>query len=274
MPSHPRLTLGELVAVGRTSEVHRCGPGLVAKVLRTSVPPAWADAEARFTELVRALGVAAPQVSEVTRIEGRPAIVFNHVAGPTMWSRMQERPRDVPALVRELVTAQRSIHAAGVADGLPSLVARVRRKLDICEELDDTERHDARRALASLPVGAALLHGDLHPGNVLLGDDGPVVIDWFDVTIGHPLADLARSALLIQPVGATDLRHLPGAVPTLVEAIALEFDQCVALDRSERATFETWRRLMAASRLAERTDADTSGLLAMWRGAEPPDRCP
>ena len=94
MPTHRGLVLGELIAVGRTSEVHRCGPGLVAKVLRPGVPAGWAEVEASFTESVRALGVVAPEVTEVTTIEGRPAIVFIHVDGPSMWTRMQGYPGD------------------------------------------------------------------------------------------------------------------------------------------------------------------------------------
>lgn len=265
MPTHRGLVLGELIAVGRTSEVHRCGPGLVAKVLRPRVPAEWADVEASFTDSVRALGVIAPEVVEVTTIEGRPAIVFIHVDGPSMWSRMQERPGDVQALVREMADTQRSIHAAGVAVGLPSLVARVQLKLEASDELEAADRRSAQAALAALPVGAALLHGDLHPGNVLLGRDGPVVIDWFDATIGHPLADVARTLLLLQPSGATDLRHLPGATSPLVEEIERGYFERMNLDPGSLQTLETWRRLMAASRLAERTDADTRGLLSMWR---------
>jgi hypothetical protein len=39
----------------------------------------------------------------------------------------------------------------------------------------------------------------------------------------------------------------------------------VGLYEGPSDSFGRWKRLMAASRLAERTDADSRGLLEMWR---------
>src|SRR5258706_247313 len=49
-----------------------------------------------------------------------------------------------------------------------------------------------RRALGILDTmsdGDRLAHGDLHPGNVLLAEPGPVLIDWADATRGDAVAD-------------------------------------------------------------------------------------
>lgn len=39
---------------------------------------------------------------------------------------------------------------------------------------------------------------DFHPDNVLLAARGPVIIDWPDATRGQPLADVARTSLLLR----------------------------------------------------------------------------
>jgi aminoglycoside phosphotransferase (APT) family kinase protein len=51
--------------------------------------------------------------------------------------------------------------------------------------------------LETLPDGSQMCHGDFHPGNVILTEFGPVVIDWMMATRGHPAADIARTRLLI-----------------------------------------------------------------------------
>lgn len=253
--------------MGRTSEVYRWGHGIAAKVLMPDVPAEWADLEASFTESVRRVGVPAPEVCEVTAFDGRPAILFRLVDGASMWLRMRDHPSDITPLVGLLVDVQHAIHAAGVPDRLPSLVSRLRLKLDASSELSPAERAAARELLAATPSGCALLHGDLHPGNVLLSRDGPVVIDWFDATVGHPEADLARTALLLQPRGATDLRHLPGARAETIAEVERSYLEQIRARHEISDTFWCWKRLMAASRLAERTDADPSGLLSMWRAS-------
>ncbi len=258
------ISYGDVIADGRTSTVYRVGNDAAVKLLKPGVPPEWAQIEATLTESARRLGVPTPEVRDVVDVDGRPGIVVGFVRGPTMWQRMLDRPADVPALVAELDHLQRGIHAAGVSDGVPSLVARMSSKLAAVTELTSDERADAQRLLESLPVGAALLHGDLHPGNILLGPDGPVAIDWFDASIGHPAADVARTSLLLRGRGATDLRHLPGSSPEFAQRVC---DAYVSLARSRGAcdTIDDWFRLRAAGRLAERTDDDVTGLVETWR---------
>lgn len=255
--------LGELIADGRTSEVYRFGTDGAAKVLKPSTPPRWAQIEADFTASVRALGVFAPEVRDVIEVDGRPAVVFERIDGPSMWQRMLDAPNDARALTQEMVAVQKAIHAAGAPDGLPSLTERLGLKIGTANELEPSERDAALQLLSSLPSGAALLHGDFHPGNVLLSASGPIVIDWFDAAVGHPTADIARTSLLVAPSGGTDLRHLPGASEALTREVSDEYAVCAGVDAL--GGFSHWRRLRAAGRLAERTDLDVSGLVGLWR---------
>jgi len=44
--------------------------------------------------------------------------------------------------------------------------------------MKDDDSIEGRRKIADLPTGLSTCHGDFHPGNVLLGKTGPMLIDW------------------------------------------------------------------------------------------------
>lgn len=255
------LMLGELIAVGRTSEVYAFGANRAAKVLNADVPAHWADAEATFTAAVRQLGVRAPEVHDVTTVDGRPAIVFERITGRSMWDAMMATPSDHDVLTDEFVEVQRSIHRAGIPAGLPSSRSRMCGKIQTVAALSASDRAEACHTVEALPSGAALLHGDLHPGNVLMSADGPVAIDWFDATIGHPVTDVVRTALLLRPMETDDQHHLPGADRAMLHALHDRYVAAIAdvlLPEIDRLA--DWETVGATSRLAEGADPDPAGL--------------
>ncbi|MGW5876164.1 phosphotransferase [Nocardiopsis terrae] len=63
------------------------------------------------------------------------------------------------------------------------------------------ELHERLHALPPRSGEGRLLHMDLHPGNVVLAPQGPVVIDWTNARDGDPDLDLAVTALLLALIG-------------------------------------------------------------------------
>ena len=257
------MTPGDLIAAGRTSEVHAYGDDSVIKILRAEVPGHWAELEAHLTRAVRSLGVPAPEMRDVVTVDGRPAIVFERIHGPSMWQLMCDDPIQIAPLGIELARIHRQIQRAGLPEDVPDLVNRLCSKIDDAPHLTADEQHEAATLVNTLPRGAALLHGDLHPGNVLMGATGPIVIDWFDATIGHPVADIVRSSILLRP---DEQSHLPGATPAqLAELHQVYVEQFSGdLARAE-ADLQRWESVIAAGRLAEGVEADASNLLGLWR---------
>lgn len=266
--------IGDLVAAGRTSDVYEFGRGSVVKVPRPQVPEHWPEMEARFTAAVHQVGVRAPEVRGLVDIEGRRSIVFEHIHGPSMWQLMLSVPSSVRSLAADLAATHRSIHSAGIPKGIPSLVERLSNKVAEVDQLGPAGRDEATRLMSSMPRGAALLHGDLHPANVLMAADGPTVIDWFDAAIGHPIADIVRSSLLFRltntvssaSIDPTTRRRVMGSFhDAYVEQMADEL--AGAADSLGR-----WEAVVAAGRLAEGIEVDDDELLEVWRARDRPCR--
>jgi aminoglycoside phosphotransferase (APT) family kinase protein len=97
-----------------------------------------------------------------------------------------------------------------------------------------------------------LCHGDFHPDNIVLSARGPVILDWVDAARGHPLADVARTALLMQHAALP--AHMPGR--SLIEAgralwYRLYLRRYCQLRSVSPGQVKAWLLPVAAARLSE-----------------------
>lgn len=154
---------------------------------------------------------------------GRDAHVFGYAEGLVL-----RRNRDGRAVDREAATMRalaeagypvpRVHHAAGAdlvmerVDGPTLADAMVVGRITVEEGAALlASLHDRLHAIVA-PGGVPVLHMDLHPLNVLLAEDGPVVIDWSNARRGPAGLDVAMTALILAQVAV-----VPGMLPDAPE---------------------------------------------------------
>jgi Ser/Thr protein kinase RdoA (MazF antagonist) len=240
-----RGRIGERLASGRSADVFALDERRVVKRFRLGTPADVAIHEAARTRAARAAGAPAPEVHDVVQIEQCPAIVVERVHGVPMLDALLTSRIAPGTLGRNLAQLHLRLHALP-GTGLPRQHASLRVRLD---RIDDGLRTRAIAILDRLPADAQLCHGDFHPGNVLMGASGEVVIDWYDATSGTPAADVAQTTLLLLHA------HAPG----LESSAAVERMRSVVhdayLDAYRGVTpipaheLAAWRVVMAAARL-------------------------
>jgi uncharacterized protein (TIGR02172 family) len=253
------------IALGRTAEIYAWEEGQVLKLFHDWVPEASARYEAEIARRVGAAGVRIPQVGELVEVEGRLGLVYERVDGNTLLQVMLAQPRRMNWAARLLAQLQAEIHACS-GEGLPSQKERLRRKIERAEGLENPLKQQLLAALDRLPDGQALCHGDFHPDNIQMTARGPVVIDWNDATCGHPLADVARTLLLID-VGS------PPAGPLKLEVDALRgrlrrvyLQRYWQLSGFTEAQMGDWLPVVAAARLQENIPGEEERLLRLAAG--------
>ncbi|MFC4005166.1 phosphotransferase family protein [Prauserella oleivorans] len=142
-----------------------------------------------------------PAIRLVGGVE-QPVHVGEHVV--TVWEKVQPTGRQ--ATSAELGSLLRQVHALPVPEGLGpwSPLTDVRARVADAEELDPDDRAflldrcaEVEAALTRLtfPLPPALVHGDAHPGNVIVGPDGPVLCDFDSACAGPPEWDLTPLAV-------------------------------------------------------------------------------
>jgi aminoglycoside phosphotransferase (APT) family kinase protein len=262
----PRL-LGEVVARGSRSVIHAHGRGAVVKVPKPATPAGWIRAEAEYVEAVRAVGAPAPALLGMEEIFGRPASVWERVDGPSLWQQVVDRPERSAAVGRTLADVQLALFELVPPVTLPDQRDRLISKIRWSAANVDRSLGAALELLPARTAKPRLCHGDLHPSNVIMSKDGPVLVDWFDACRGERVADVARSSLTLLGDGATTPRHLPGSdrrtLGVLTQAYLSRLEESLDITPG---LLSLWEAINAAARLAEGVSREP--LLEVWRRFE------
>jgi aminoglycoside phosphotransferase (APT) family kinase protein len=261
--------IGAPIARGRTAEVFAWQDGQVLKLFYDWVPPIWVETETKASRTVYEAGLPAPAVEGVVEADSRRGIVFERVEGPSMLAEWKSKPWVLVRSARQLAELHAAIHALPGA-GLPAYRERLEGSIRAAQALPAHLKDAALSALARLPDGDALCHGDFHPDNVIVTARGPIIIDWMTAVRGNPLADVARTSLLLckaaLPPG-TRGRWIVEAGRRLYHAIYLR--RYLQLHPASREDIAAWRLPTLAARLNENIAAEQAQLLAAIETALP-----
>ena len=153
---------------------------------------------------VEETGLDIPRILEVTKLDGKWAIVSDFIEGKTMSQIMQEEPERMNELLEQFVGIQLHIHEQR-APLLTKLKDKMNRKISETS-LDATTRYELHTRLEGMPKHNKVCHGDFNPSNIIITPAGKsYVIDWAHATQGNASADAARTYLLFMLKGQEQL---------------------------------------------------------------------
>ncbi len=155
---------GPLLASGRSADIYEAGPGRVLRRMRSGRARPGEVASMRHAA---SHGYPVPEVFEAAGAD----VVMARVDGDDLLSVLGRRPWRAGSIGRTVADLHTALAAIPV-DGSPIPVR--------------------------FEPAEALVHGDLHPGNVIMTKTGPVVIDWEGAGLGPSDADVATTWLLLE----------------------------------------------------------------------------
>ncbi|MEV5600354.1 phosphotransferase [Streptomyces sp. NPDC052299] len=217
------MRIGRLLGSGRDADVYELDEAWVLRRYRDRMD---ASRELPVMSYLSASGYPVPRLGPQPPSAGPGDLVLQRLNGPTM--------------LESLMSGE--IGAEEGAELLAGLLA---------------ELHTIPARLSPDPEDR-VLHLDLHPDNVLMTADGPVVIDWSNAEEGPPALDRAMSALILAQV-AVDPDH-PAAegarelVTALVPRLAAD-DGIPARHLADAATRRTLNPTMSPAETALIGDA-------------------
>ena len=229
------MKLDKIIAIRNAKTVYRDGDSAI-KVFDEGYSKADVLNEALNQARVEDTGLFIPKVREVTKIEGKWAIVTDFIEGKTLAQMMEEDPAGKEAYMDRFVRLQLSMHEKKVPL-LNKLKDKMNRKISETG-LDATTRYDLHTRLEGMPKHDKLCHGDFNPSNIIVASDGDYIIDWSHATQRNASADAARTYLLFWLAG-----DINGAEAYL--------DKFCSLSDTAKQYVQKWIPIVAASQLVK-----------------------
>ncbi len=196
------MKLDRVIAVRTTKTIYRDGDKAI-KVFNEDFSKADILNEALNQARVEEIGLNIPKILEVTKIDGKWAIVTEFIAGKTLAELMKENPEKKDEYIEKFVNLQMEVHSK-TAPLLNKLKDKMMRKIAETD-LNATTRYDLHTRLEGMPKHNKVCHGDFNPSNIIITDDGtPYILDWSHATQGNASADVARTYLLFWLSGETE----------------------------------------------------------------------
>jgi uncharacterized protein (TIGR02172 family) len=188
------MKFDNVIAVGINKTVYRDGDHAV-KVFDADYSKADVLNEALNQARVEETGLNIPKAIEVSKIDGKWAIVTEYISGKTLETLMKENPERIDEYLELFVELQMKVHS-NKCQLLTKLKDKMNRKISIAD-LDENTRYELHTRLEGMPKHNKVCHGDFNPSNIIITESGiPYIIDWAHVTQGNASADVARTYLL------------------------------------------------------------------------------
>jgi aminoglycoside phosphotransferase (APT) family kinase protein len=245
------IDLGHPIAYGRTAEIYAWQEGEILKLFYDWFSLEDITYEAKIAQAIHASGLPVPEVSEVLRVNDRNGLVYERVYGSPMWEIIARQPWSGPHCARRMAELHAEMHASPMALNLPSQRQKLIRKIRGAKVLPAALQAKTLSALEVLPDGDRICHGDFHPNNILVTAQGETIIDWIDATKGNPLADVARSSILIMGAIASNQVRNP-LEKMAVRLVHTEYiHRYFKLRPGGEDEYHHWLPVVAAARLSE-----------------------
>jgi uncharacterized protein (TIGR02172 family) len=253
--------LGEPIAQGQTAEVYVWDDGRVLKLFRGGGPPEQIEYEARIARVVQSAGLPVPAVGDIVEVDGRRGLLYERIDGLSLMESMGQKLRTVSRSARLWAELHADMHARSAVSDLPSQRAELARRIEAAPMLSPDLKRATLRALDGMPDGDRLCHGDFWPGNILMSSRGPIIIDWICAARGNPLADVARSSVLVLGALASTLAPR-GQQATVRRLHTMYWKRYFQRRPEDQEQCRAWQPIVAAARLSENVPGVQAWLLA------------
>ena len=185
----------ELLGAGANGRVYRVDEERIVKVYnKISNPPEKIRREQESARRAFVHGVPSAIPFELVRVGDELGMIYELVDAKTLGSVVHSSPEKLREYALSMSALMKKLHSTEMEkDTMPDARMTLRLWADIAAKSDYYTKDDMQRVydlIDSIPLRNTFIHGDFHPGNIMVQNDELILIDMGDASVGHPVIDL------------------------------------------------------------------------------------
>ena len=197
-----------VLASGVHGTVFRMDEGEIVKLYRPEISPEQVEKEYGLSREVFRLGIPTPEARGTVQCNGQYGIIFREARGRTLGHTISAEPEKAGMYAHRYAALARKLHGTrGGKTVFPELKGELKKALPLLEPFcSDGDLELLEDLIGCIPEADWLLHGDLHPGNIMVQDGELLLIDLPEMKRGIPKWDLAAvyRDMIIGPMFPTE----------------------------------------------------------------------
>ncbi|WP_419958903.1 phosphotransferase [Psychrobacillus sp. BM2] len=234
------MNLGNPIAIGNTAKIYLYEDKII-KLFNDYLPDTESSYEANKQKYAFSCGLLVPKVLDVTKIDGKQAIIMEYIKGRTLGDLLTENMEQAEYYINISIDIQQKIHMIK-ADSFEPMSEKLRRQIKSVHNLDEKQKSYLIQKMDSMTFENRLCHGDFHLFNLIMSDNKVTIIDWVDSSVGDIRADIYRTYLLYSQF-----------LPELAEMYLRLY--CEKSGLSKYDVFQ-WAPIIAGARLSENVSSE------------------
>jgi thiamine kinase-like enzyme len=243
----------KLIAEGNTAEVYQYENDKIIKLFRVGLNDEIINREySNSCFVANLLKDFVPKTYGLATVGRRKGIIYQKIVGKDLLKILLSSMWKVNSHAKKFAHYHYNMHIT-VNNTLFTVKEKLTEDLNRVNELDDTTKDMIKEYLRNLPDEKILCHFDFHPGNIIISNDSPIILDWMTACVGDPCADVARTCIMLK------YSEIP-RVPWIVNKFAGAFQRYLCkvyikeylkISGYRIKDIEKWYIPIAAARLSE-----------------------
>lgn len=201
----------KIIGEGGHGTIYKIGEDTILKVYKDHSPIEVIENERQYAKNAFMNGVATAIAYDVVETEQGYGVIFEMVNGMTLGQYLKKHPDKLEEYSIKFADLFHTLHTTNADKTLYDDYQDV--LVDRCEKakkyITDDEAEQLKRIVKSIPRGNGMIHGDYHPNNVMVDDEGELLlIDMADISRGNGFYDIGGSYLIMDFVARIPLLNM------------------------------------------------------------------